>query len=221
MGIKNGFAGTVVAGALALGMPAAQAAVVCMGCEYGDQAATNLGSYNPDTFDFGTFQHSDVGLDVGPSTAFEDFWVFDLDPAGSGSVSADFTLLTGIAGFIGELYMDGGSDCAGSDCSNVVLGGLIDSSASTNRRWEIIAMTLPAGRYILRVAGTTNARSTSVYGGQLAFIPELIPEPGAVALFGLGVLGMGMLLRRNRAHSNGTVWRLPSVSLRRVSVRSP
>ena len=38
MGIKNGFAGAVVAGALALGMPAAQAAVVCMGCEYGDQA---------------------------------------------------------------------------------------------------------------------------------------------------------------------------------------
>ena len=164
-----------------------------------------LGSYNPDAFDFGTFQHSDVGLDVGPNTAFEDFWVFDLDPAGSGSVSADFTMLTGIAGFLGELYMDGGSVCAGSDCSSVVLGALIDSSASANRRWEIIAMTLPAGRYILRVAGTTNARSTSAYTGQLAFIPELVPEPGAVALFGLGVLGMGILLRRNRADRTGTV----------------
>ena len=85
------------------------------------------------------------------------------------------------------------------------LSGLLDSSASTNRRWEIIAMTLPAGRYILRVVGTTNARSTSAYTGQLAFIPELVPEPGAMALFGLGVLGMGMLLRRNRADSNGTV----------------
>ena len=205
MGIKNGFAGAVVAAALALGMPAAQAAVVCMGCEYGDQAGSYLGSYNPDAFDFGTFQHSDVGVDVGPNTAFEDFWVFDLDPAGSGSVSADFTMLTGIAGFLGELYMDGGSVCAGSDCSSVVLGALIDSSASANRRWEIIAMTLPAGRYILRVAGTTNARSTSAYTGQLAFIPELIPEPGAVALFGLGVLGMGILLRRNRADRRGTV----------------
>lgn len=205
MGIKNGLAGVAAAAVLALGCPAAQAALLCAGCEYGDQAATYLGAYNPDTFDVGTFQHSDVGQDVGASTAFEDFWVFDLDPAGSGSMSADFTMLTGIAGFIGELYMDGGSVCAGSDCSSVVLGALVDSSASANRRWEIIAMTLPAGRYIIRVAGTTNARSTSVYTGQLAFIPELIPEPGAVALFGFGVLGMGILLRRNRADRTGAL----------------
>ena len=205
MGIKNWLAGAVTAGVLALGATAAQAALICQGCEYGDQPATYLGSYNPDTFDFGTFQHSDVGQDVGPNTAFEDFWVFDLDPAGSGSVSADFTMLTGITGFIGELYMDAGSVCAGSDCSSVIRGALIDSSASVNRRWEIIAMTLPAGRYIIRVAGTTNGRSTSAYTGQLAFIPEGIPEPGAVALFGLGVLGMGILLRRNRADRTGTV----------------
>jgi PEP-CTERM motif len=207
MSIKNGLAGVAAAAVLALGCPAAQAALVCAGCEYGDQDATYLGAYNPDNFDFGTFQHSDVALepDVGPNTAFEDFWVFDLDPAGSGSMSADFTMLTGIAGFIGELYMDGGSVCAGSDCSSVVLGAPVDSSASANRRWEIIAMTLPAGRYIIRVAGTTNARSTSAYTGQLAFIPEFIPEPGAVALFGLGVLSMGILLRRNRADRTGTV----------------
>jgi len=49
-----------------------------------------------------------VGQDVGPNTAFEDFWVFDLDPAGSGSVSADFTMLTGITGFIASL----GSACS-------------------------------------------------------------------------------------------------------------
>ena len=100
--------------------------------------------------------------------------------------------------------MDGGSVCVGSDCSSIVPGARIDSSASANSRWEIIAMTLPAGRYIIRVAGTTNARSTSAYTGQLAFIPEFIPEPGAVALFGLGVLGMGILLRRNRAIARGT-----------------
>ena len=177
-------------------MSAAVAALVCTGCEYGDQA-TYLGAYNPDTFDFGTFQHSDVGLETGPHAAFVDFWVFDLAPGGSGSMSSDFTMLTGIGGFTGELYFDGGSVCAGGGCSSVVLGALIDSSASQNsaRRWEIIATSLPAGRYVLRVSGTTNGNLTSAYTGQLAFIAE----PATFALLGLGLLGIGMSLRRNRS----------------------
>jgi hypothetical protein len=202
MGIKNGLAGVAAAAVLALGGQAAQAAVICTGCEDGTALGNYLGTYNPGAFDLGTFQNSNVGEDVGASTAFEDFWVFDLAPGGSGSISADFTMFTGISGFHGELYADnGGTTCAASDCSaiDITLGAPLFSEGSVNRRWEIIAMTLPAGRYILRVAGTTNARSTSVYTGQLAFIPELIPEPGAVALFGFGVLGMGILLRRNRA----------------------
>ncbi len=181
------------AGALAFASQA-PADLICAGCEFGDDAGTYLGAYSPDTFDFGTFQHSDVGIDVGPGTAFEDHWVFDLDPAGSGSMSADFTMLTGISGFTGQLYTDGGSTCAGSDCSSIVLGALIDSDASPNgaRRWEIIAMNLPAGRYIIKVTGTTNANSTSAYTGQLAFIPE----PGTLALFGVGLLGFGLVRRR-------------------------
>ena len=108
---------------LALGSQAAQAGIICQGCEYGDDVGTYLGSYNPTTFDFGTFNHSDVGIDEGPSTAFEDFWVFDLDPGGTGSISADFTAFTAIAGFHGELYADnGGTTCAGSDCSVIDLG---------------------------------------------------------------------------------------------------
>jgi hypothetical protein len=88
MKMKNWLAHVVATGALALGSQAAQAAIICQGCEYGDDVGTYLGSYNPTTFDFGTFNHSDVGIDVGSNTAFEDFWVFDLDPGGSGSISA-------------------------------------------------------------------------------------------------------------------------------------
>ncbi len=195
MKIKNLLAGVAAAGALALGSQVAQAGIICTGCEYGDDAGTYIGTYNPVTFDFGTFQHSDVAVDVGTQTAFEDFWVFDLDPGGSGSISADFTAFTSIGGFEGALYADGGSTCAGSDCSNIVLGALLDSATSVNRRWEIIADSLPAGRYIIVVSGTTNASGTSAYTGQLAFIPE----PGTLALLGFGLLGMGFSTRRRRA----------------------
>jgi PEP-CTERM motif len=198
MRIKNWLAGAVAAGALAFGTPAAQAALICQGCEYGGDAGTYLGTYNPDDFDFGTFQHSDVGQDVGPDTAFEDYWVFDLEPGGSGSMSADYTMLTGIPGFTSELYTDGGSTCAGSSCSSVVLGALLATDvAGADRRWEIIEGGLAAGRYIIRVTGMTNAMgdSTSAYTGQLAFIPE----PGTLALLGLGLIALGLARRRKAA----------------------
>jgi len=196
MKTKNWLAGIAAIGALAFGAQAAQAALICAGCEYDDAAVgTYVGLYNPDNFDFGTFQHSDVGLANGPNTGFQDFWVFDLDPAGRGSISADFTAFTGISGFTGQLFADGGSTCAGGTCSSIVTGALLATENSVNRRWEIMADSLPAGRYILLVTGTTNANQTSAYTGQLAFIPE----PGTLALLGFGLLGMGASARRRRS----------------------
>ena len=150
MKIKNLLAGVVATGALALGSQAAQAGIICPGCEYGDDAGTYLGSYNPTTFDFGTFDHSDVGIDEGPSTAFEDFWVFDLDPGGTGSISAD---LHGVHRHRRvsrcSLYADnGGTHCAGGDCSAIDLGALLAIATTSDSRWEIIADGLAAGRYM-------------------------------------------------------------------------
>ena len=191
----------LIVGVLVLAGQAAHASLVCSGCEYGD-AGTYLGAFDPQQSDFGTFQHTDVGQDAGPGAAFEDFWVFDLGAAGAGSISADFTMLTGIAGFTGELYADAGSVCTGDACSSVMLGALLASGADSQRRWEIMVNSLAAGRYVIRVAGTTNVNSTSAYTGQLGFANTVrtvpVVEPGTAGLLGMGLFGVGLWSRRRR-----------------------
>lgn len=195
MNIKKILAGAVALGALALGAQA-NAAVICSGCEYSEDAGTYLGLYNPDNFDLGTFVHTDLS-EHGLDTPFEDFWVFDLDPSGSGSISADFTRFTAILDFAGALWSDAGSVCGAapeSACTSIVPGVLLASAAEAGDRWEIVANSLSAGRYIIQVTGTTRPTGVSAYSGQLSFVPE----PGTLALLGFGLLGMGFTARRRR-----------------------
>jgi hypothetical protein len=181
--------------ALALGA-SANAATICTGCELIDgAAATYIGTYNPEQFDEGTFNHTGIQGDVGQNASFTDFFVFDLNPGGKGSISADFTVNTGIVNFVGRLWSDGGSTCAAgapAACSTLVPGAVLYQVNATNRRWEIIASGLTAGRYIIQVTGQTRASGPSSYTGQLSFVSE----PGTLALFGLGLLGAGLLRRR-------------------------
>ena len=191
------FIGTTVAlGGLALAAQSASAATICSGCEVIDGAAgTYLGTYNPEMFDNGTFNHTDIQADVGQDTPFNDFLLFDLDPAGRGSISADFTRFTAITDFEGALWTDGGSTCdAGTPaaCSAVVPGTELYRVSATDDRWEIVANGLAAGRYIIQVTGSTRASGPSSYSGQLSFVPE----PGTLALLGMGLFGIGVARRR-------------------------
>lgn len=126
--------------------------------------------------------------------------MFDLNPGGTGSISADFTLTTGIRNFVGLLWRNAGTSCAGLTAVNqpgaftgLSPGAVLIEETSSNRRWEIIASGLAAGRYIIQVTGDTRPSGNNSYSGQLSF---KVPEPGALALLGLGLLGLGLRRRR-------------------------
>lgn len=197
MNAKKLFVSAVAITGLSLAAQLASADTICAGCEYIDgSTGTYIGTYNPDNFDNGTFNHTAIRLELGPDVAFSDFWVFDLDPAGTGSISADFTRFTAIRDFMGALWTDTGSTCDTSAspglCSAISPGVKLYEVSASNDRWEIIANGLVAGRYIIQVTGTTRTTGPSSYSGQLAFVPE----PGTLALLGLGLLSLGAVRRR-------------------------
>ena len=106
MKIKNLLAGVVATGALALGSQAAQAGSSAWAANTDDDAGTYLGSYNPTTFDLRNVHQFGRGHRRGSEHAFEDFWVFDLDPGGAGSISARSSRpFTAIVGFHGRACM--------------------------------------------------------------------------------------------------------------------
>src|SRR5688572_6286426 len=129
MKIKNLIAGVVATGALAVVSQAAQAAVICSGCDFVDgSAGTYLGSHDPTLTDQSTFTNTAMA-----PGAFEDMWVFDLDPGGEATINAIFNPMAAIADFTVSLYADTGSVCAAGSpgaCSSISFNPIAIATAA-------------------------------------------------------------------------------------------
>lgn len=218
---KISLAAALAAGLLASGV--ASAANICQGCAYrfdGDGGTglpvagvvgSFLGTYDPtsgalptDVGDSGSYTHGGLG-----AGGFSDSWIFTVNPAGRGEWDATFNPGADVSSFSASIFTTSGQVCtatsdpqgaalarqAGFCTSNGVVGVTSLGTLSTSfGGLRISNLTLPAGSYVIQVAGTVSGTGTGrFYSGN---ITTRIPEPGSLALVAVGLLAAAAGLRR-------------------------
>ncbi len=190
------FLAPVAMAAAAFAAPHASAGLVYTGPAEGN---VFIGSYNPNTSDFGIFFH-----DFSANGAFEDRLVFNFAPNGSATTNVNFNPDNFISGFTAQLYSVASDNCSGalgSVCGSVSLGSLIATGTPGMSSSNIPFTPMMAGRYALVVTGTVNQNPVQ-WSGQLntRAAPTQVPEPASLALVGIALLGAaGALAKRKKA----------------------
>lgn len=129
--------------------------------------------------------------DSGVIGSISDFFSFSLSGPTNFATTAS---VTNSAGDIGSLAI---AILSGQGLGGAVLSGPSSAVLVGSSLVASTAISLAAGTYSIRVTGT-GAAGGSAFGGSLDVSPAAVPIPGALFLFGSGLIGLGALTMRKK-----------------------
>lgn len=162
-------------------------------------SATTTGHY------LGTFAPGDSISGIGSGNisngAFTHWWLFNVNPDVSDSSSFIFNPIGvgNVTGFTATIYNATFGSCTFDTSCAATQGSLVTSFSNVTEGVQTLTgRKLTAGNYMVQITGNVTNNPpvfpTSTYSGNMAF--SEVPAPGALALLGIGMLGMGAVRRK-------------------------